>query len=186
MAEASPMTPRQNTRMSALRPATPSRRKLSRCRKSRPLISTRRCEGIPNSIATTSTSMAREFKFSRLKCLGQLRNCSHIRSVRTAHQKNGHHVMSVVISSLSQTSGANMSDATLLLSAVERGDPTAAERLLSLLYDELRRLATSKMAQEAPGQTLQPTALVPEAWLRLVASQNPPFENPPPFFSPPS
>ncbi len=76
-----------------------------------------------------------------------------------------------------------MSDATLLLSAVERGDPTAAERLLSLLYDELRRLATSKMAQEAPGQTLQPTALVHEAWLRLVASKNPRFENRAHFFS---
>ena len=76
-----------------------------------------------------------------------------------------------------------MSDATLLLSAVEQGDPTAAERLLDLLYDELRRLATSKMAQEAPGQTLQPTALVHEAWLRLVVSKNPRFENRAHFFS---
>ncbi len=52
-----------------------------------------------------------------------------------------------------------MSDATLLLTAMEQGDPTAAEKLLELLYEELRRLATSKMARETPGQTLQPTAL---------------------------
>src|SRR5215468_10343828 len=76
-----------------------------------------------------------------------------------------------------------MSDATLLLNAVERGDPMAAAQLLDLLYVELRRLATSKMAQEAPGQTLQPTALVHEAWLRLVASKNPRFENRAHFFS---
>src|SRR6516225_2030574 len=76
-----------------------------------------------------------------------------------------------------------MNDATLLMTAVGKGDPTAAEQLLNLLYGELRRLATSKMAQEAPGQTLQPTALVHEAWLRLVASKNPKFENRAHFFS---
>jgi RNA polymerase sigma factor (TIGR02999 family) len=76
-----------------------------------------------------------------------------------------------------------MSDATLLLIAVEQGDPAAAEKLLELLYEELRRLATSKMAHEAPGQTLQPTALVHEAWLRLVISKNPKFENRAHFFS---
>ena len=76
-----------------------------------------------------------------------------------------------------------MGDATLLLTAVERGEPAAAERLLELLYEELRRLATSKMAREAPGQTLQPTALVHEAWLRLVVSNNPRFENRAHFFS---
>ena len=76
-----------------------------------------------------------------------------------------------------------MSDATLLLNAIKEGDPTAAEQLLDLLYEELRRLAASKMAKEAPGQTLQPTALVHEAWLRLVASKNPRFENRAHFFS---
>ena len=76
-----------------------------------------------------------------------------------------------------------MSEATLLLNAVEQGDPKAAEKLLELLYEELRVLAASKMAREAPGQTLQPTALVHEAWLRLVASQNPTFENRAHFFS---
>src|SRR6185503_8603439 len=54
----------------------------------------------------------------------------------------------------------NMSDATVMLGAIESGDSKAAEQLLVLVYDELRRLAASKIAQEAPGQTLQPTALV--------------------------
>jgi len=76
-----------------------------------------------------------------------------------------------------------MSDATLMLAAMERGDPKAAEQLLALVYDELRRLAAYKMAQQAPGQTLQPTALVHEAWLRLVGAQNPTFENRTHFFS---
>jgi RNA polymerase sigma factor (TIGR02999 family) len=61
-----------------------------------------------------------------------------------------------------------MSEVTHILSAIEQGDPHAAEQLLPLVYDELRRLAAQKMAQEAPGQTLQPTALVHEAYLRLV------------------
>jgi len=76
-----------------------------------------------------------------------------------------------------------MSDATLLLTAIERGDRNAAGELLELVYDELRRLATSKMAREAPGQTLQPTALVHEAWLKLVGAQSPKFENRAHFFS---
>jgi RNA polymerase sigma factor (TIGR02999 family) len=61
-----------------------------------------------------------------------------------------------------------MSEVTRILSAMEQGDPHAAERLLPLVYDELRKLAAQKMAQEAPGQTLQATALVHEAYLRLV------------------
>src|SRR5580765_7938110 len=61
-----------------------------------------------------------------------------------------------------------MSDVTHILSAIEKGDPHAAERLLPLVYDELRRLAAQKLAQEKPGQTLQATALVHEAYLRLV------------------
>src|SRR5712691_2902984 len=61
-----------------------------------------------------------------------------------------------------------MSEATVLLTAVGRGDPKAADELLELVYQELRQLATRKMAGESPGQTLQPTALVHEAWLRLV------------------
>src|SRR6266478_10219154 len=76
-----------------------------------------------------------------------------------------------------------MSEATVLLTAVGRGDPKAADELLELVYQELRQLATRKMAQELPGQTLQPTALVHEAWLRLVRSENPSFENRAHFFS---
>ena len=75
-----------------------------------------------------------------------------------------------------------MSDATVMLAAIEAGDPQAAEQLLVLVYDELRRLACSKLAQEAPGQTLQPTALVHEAWLRLVGAQTPSFKNREHFF----
>ncbi|MCI0743971.1 MAG: sigma-70 family RNA polymerase sigma factor [Verrucomicrobia subdivision 3 bacterium] len=75
-----------------------------------------------------------------------------------------------------------MSDATVMLAAIETGDSKAAEQLLVLVYDELRRLAASKMAQEAPGQTLQPTALVHEAWLRLVGNQTPSFKNREHFF----
>ena len=61
-----------------------------------------------------------------------------------------------------------MSDVTRILSAIEQGDPHAAEQLLPFVYDELRKLAAAKLAQEKPGQTLQATALVHEAYLRLV------------------
>jgi RNA polymerase sigma factor (TIGR02999 family) len=61
-----------------------------------------------------------------------------------------------------------MSDVTRILSAIEQGDPHAAEQLLPLVYEELRRLAAQKLGQERPGQTLQATALVHEAYLRLV------------------
>jgi RNA polymerase sigma factor (TIGR02999 family) len=63
-----------------------------------------------------------------------------------------------------------MSDVTRILSAIDLGDPHAAEQLLPLVYDELRQLAAARLAREAPGQTLQPTALVHEAYLRLVGS----------------
>jgi RNA polymerase sigma factor (TIGR02999 family) len=63
-----------------------------------------------------------------------------------------------------------MSDVTSILSAIEQGDPQASEQLLPLVYEELRKLAAQRLAREAPGQTLQATALVHEAYLRLVAS----------------
>src|SRR5262245_31646056 len=63
---------------------------------------------------------------------------------------------------------ARMTDVTRILSAIEQGDPHAAEQLLPLLYDELRQLAAQRLAHEAPGQTLEATALVHEAYLRLV------------------
>lgn len=77
-----------------------------------------------------------------------------------------------------------MTDATRLLQAAQQGDPKAAEELLPLVYEELRRLAAHKMANEAAGQTLQPTALVHEAWLRLVGSDTPSqFQNRAHFFA---
>ena len=63
-----------------------------------------------------------------------------------------------------------MSDITRLLESIDQGDPKAADDLLPLVYDELRRLAQYKMNQESPGQTLQTTTLVHEAWMRLVES----------------
>ena len=75
-----------------------------------------------------------------------------------------------------------MSDATQILEAVERGETEANGQLLLLVYQELRRLAAYKMSQEAPGHTLQPTALVHEAWLRLMGDKAPRFENRAHFF----
>jgi RNA polymerase sigma factor (TIGR02999 family) len=66
-----------------------------------------------------------------------------------------------------------MSEVTQVLNAIEQGEPNAAERLLPLVYDELRQLAAQRLAQEAPGQTLQATALVHEAYLRLVGGGQP-------------
>ena len=74
-----------------------------------------------------------------------------------------------------------MSDVTRILSAIEQGDPHAAEQLLPLVYDELRRLAAAQMAREKPGQTLDATALVHEAYLRLVGDQH--FDNRRHFFA---
>src|SRR6187455_3127412 len=65
-----------------------------------------------------------------------------------------------------------MSDVTQILSQIESGDPSAAELLLPLVYEELRKLAAAKLAHEKPGQTLQATGLVHEAYLRLVDSEN--------------
>jgi RNA polymerase sigma factor (TIGR02999 family) len=67
-----------------------------------------------------------------------------------------------------------MSDVTQILNALEQGDPHAAEQLLPLVYDELRKLAALKLAQELPGQTLQATALVHEAYVRLVVGEESP------------
>lgn len=75
-----------------------------------------------------------------------------------------------------------MNDVTLMLQAVEKGDKQASEELLPLVYDELRRLAAARMAREAAGQTLQPTALVHEAWVRLVDDGSQTWENRAHFF----
>jgi RNA polymerase sigma factor (TIGR02999 family) len=70
-----------------------------------------------------------------------------------------------------------MTDVTRILSAIEQGDPHAAAHLLPLVYDELRKLAAQRLAQEKPGQTLQATALVHEAYLRLVGGEQTPDWN---------
>jgi RNA polymerase sigma factor (TIGR02999 family) len=76
-----------------------------------------------------------------------------------------------------------MTQLTKILKEIEQGDPQAAGRLLPLVYNELRRLAAAKLASEAPGQTLQPTALVHEAYLRLVGSERQLWENCGHFFA---
>jgi RNA polymerase sigma factor (TIGR02999 family) len=77
-----------------------------------------------------------------------------------------------------------MSEVTRILSAIEQGDPHAASQLLPLVYDELRKLAADRLAQEQPGQTLQATALVHEAYLRLVgAGQDPHWDGRGHFFA---
>jgi RNA polymerase sigma factor (TIGR02999 family) len=75
-----------------------------------------------------------------------------------------------------------MSDVTQILDAIQQGDPKAAGELLPLVYEELRRLAAAKMARESPGQTLQPTALVHEAWLRLGGAEGQPWQSRAHFF----
>jgi RNA polymerase sigma factor (TIGR02999 family) len=74
-------------------------------------------------------------------------------------------------------------DVTVMLQRIEQGDPQAADELLPLVYDELRKLASAKMAREAGGQTLQATALVHEAWLRLGGDQQPDWQNRAHFFA---
>ena len=76
-----------------------------------------------------------------------------------------------------------MSDVTRLLNAVEQGDPNAAAELLPLVYEELRRLAAAKMARQPDGQTIQATALVHEAWIRLVDGSDRPYASRRHFFS---
>jgi RNA polymerase sigma factor (TIGR02999 family) len=76
-----------------------------------------------------------------------------------------------------------LSDVTRILESIEHGDPRAADELLPLVYGELRKLAAFRMAREKPNQTLQPTALLHEAWQRLVGSDNPQFANRAHFFA---
>ncbi len=75
-----------------------------------------------------------------------------------------------------------MSDITVMLKQIEQGDASAADRLMSVVYEELRRLAAQKMSREGPGQTLQATALVHEAWLRLGGDRQPAWQNRAHFF----
>jgi RNA polymerase sigma factor (TIGR02999 family) len=76
-----------------------------------------------------------------------------------------------------------MSEVTQILKAIDRGEPHAAAELLPLVYEELRQLAAQKLSQEKPGQTLQATALVHEAWLRLVREEDRKWQDPQHFFA---
>src|SRR6188472_59691 len=76
-----------------------------------------------------------------------------------------------------------MTQFTRVLAQIEQGNEKAADELLPLVYEELRKLAAHKMASEAPGQTLQPTALVHEAWLRLTGAENKSWDNRGHFFA---
>ena len=109
-----------------------------------------------------------------------MNNCLDVVDVAIEQNLNGARGQDTL--SWSKPGPDDMSDATVMMAAIEAGDPKAAEQLLVLVYDELRRLAASKLAQEVPGQTLQPTALVHEAWLRLVGDQNPAFKDRTHFF----
>jgi len=95
----------------------------------------------------------------------------------------GRNAVSLLALPAMEPSGDKAGNATVLLEAVGRGDTRAGETLLTLVYDELRRLAAYKMAREAPGQTLQPTALVHEAWLKLVGVGEQKFKNRAHFFA---
>jgi RNA polymerase sigma factor (TIGR02999 family) len=77
-----------------------------------------------------------------------------------------------VYTSITPGENVAMTDVIRILSQIESGDPSAADELLPLVYDELRKLAAARLAQERPGQTLQATALVHEAYLRLVGNDN--------------
>src|SRR5688572_21657892 len=76
-----------------------------------------------------------------------------------------------------------MGDVTQVLSSIRAGNLDASSELISIVYDELRHIASSKLSREAPGHTLQPTALVHEAWLRLGADHQPDWQNRAHFFS---
>jgi RNA polymerase sigma factor (TIGR02999 family) len=76
-----------------------------------------------------------------------------------------------------------LSEVTRILESIKQGDPKAADELLPLVYGELRKLAAARMANEEPNQTLQPTALVHEVWLRLVGDGNPRFDGRAHFFA---
>lgn len=78
----------------------------------------------------------------------------------------------MIANRLTTADNDHMSEVTRILAEIDSGDPRAAERLLPLVYDELRKLAAARLAREKPGQTLEATALVHEAYLRLVGSSN--------------
>ena len=104
------------------------------------------------------------------------------RPIHIRAPSNRHGVDSGFLNATKSSIHFSVSDLTVMLQQIERGDAQAAARLLPLVYDELRKLAAQKMAHEHPGQTLQATALVHEAWLRLGGDQQPAWQNRAHFF----
>jgi len=102
-------------------------------------------------------------------CVGTHRCLQGIRHLRDL--KAPHVFARIVTLETQERWGAVMSDVTRILNAIERGDANATDELLPLVYEELRFLAAQKLSHEAPGQTLQATALVHEAYLRLVGNE---------------
>src|SRR5262245_48379088 len=101
---------------------------------------------------------------------------THVKIEPSAPQGDGPcpscgHLLWFTSTGLGEVQSTPLTDVTGILSAIEQGDPRAAEQLLPLVYDELRKLAAQKLAQERPGQTFQATALVHEAFLRLVGAK---------------
>src|SRR5437660_1139145 len=92
----------------------------------------------------------------------------HARERQATHPPLADRRLAAMLDTIPIVKAPLMSEVTRILSAIEQGDPHAAQQLLPLVYDELRKLAAAKLAQEKPGQTLQATALVHEAYLRLV------------------
>src|SRR2546430_1753171 len=103
-------------------------------------------------------------------------------SASISHHRRPHGTTPTLAFPLLSSQTRSVSGITYLLSRLEQGDARPADELPPLVYDELRRLAANKMATEAPGHTLQPTALVHEAWLRLGGSDAPSFQNRAHFF----
>jgi RNA polymerase sigma factor (TIGR02999 family) len=95
---------------------------------------------------------------------------------------SGSNLMLSLVVAAANIFGVNPGDITVMLQRIERGEEQAADRLLPIVYDELRRLAAARMAHEAPG-TLQPTALVHEAWIRLGADRQPDWKSRAQFFA---
>src|SRR5262249_28522170 len=122
----------------------------------------------PSKIGPNQPCASERYLASLRRRLQSSSNRSHAQSQDSVHRASACQSISSPLSSLT------MSDVTRILSAIEQGDLHAAEQLLPLVYDELRRLAAQKLAQEKPGQTLDATALVHEAYVRLVGTEGAP------------
>lgn len=120
---------------------------------------------------------SRRLHFYSRRCCGDSKTLLRTRGYKVSEREC---VRGCQLSALSYSE--DLGEFTHILERVEHGDPKAAAELLPIVYEELRRLAAQKMANEAAGHTLQPTALVHEAWLRLGGTDAPTFQNRAHFF----